>query len=56
MPVKPSQQEEEYHARLEFERRKKVEEGRREQKEIDEIALTRHGRRVLETPGDQERP
>ena len=28
MPVKPSQQEEEYHARLEFERRKKVEEER----------------------------
>ena len=29
----------------------KVEEGRREQKEIDEVAITRHGRRALETPG-----
>jgi flagellar FliJ protein len=34
----------------------RVEEGRREQKEIDEIAVTRHGRRVLETPGDQGTP
>lgn len=29
----------------------KVEEGRREQKEIDEIAISRHGRRSLETSG-----
>jgi len=29
----------------------KVEEGRREQKEIDEVAITRHGRRVLDSPG-----
>lgn len=32
----------------------KVEEGRREQKEMDEIAITRHGRRVLDAPGEQE--
>lgn len=29
----------------------RVEESRRDQKEIDEIAVTRHGRRVLEAPG-----
>jgi flagellar FliJ protein len=34
----------------------KVEEGRREQKEIDEIAITRHGHSVLDAPGEQERP
>jgi len=33
----------------------KVEEGRREQKEMDEIASTRHGRRALDTPGEQGR-
>jgi flagellar export protein FliJ len=34
----------------------RIEEGRREQKEIDEVAITRHGRRVLDSPGTSGRP
>ena len=34
----------------------KVEEGRREQKELDEIAITRHSRRVLDSPAGHEAP
>ena len=36
MPVKPSQQEEEYYARLEFERRKKLEAERQAKLEAEE--------------------
>jgi len=34
----------------------RVEEGRKEQKEIDEIALTRHGRRVMDPPREGNTP
>jgi len=36
MPVKPTQSEEEYYARVEFERRKKVEEQRRAKMKVEE--------------------
>ena len=36
MPIRPSQQEEEYHARMEFERRKEREEERRARMEAEE--------------------